>query len=308
MRITTFAPTPQLAEPATAIRSIGSELDACPTLPSAIRTCGMSKPPFLRQGPDLARVLAMTLTATMHICLFAAAFLPDARTVIDPPEPVHADVAADDSQRLTIFVALDDAPDIPPAPPPMPPDHSERAEVEHQRASKPSLSRAALTLPAAPPALPSVVAAPSERTMPPPAAPVDTATSTEFLAPPRAAASTLASTSAPESTFANRIDPEAARRDRDAYIQALMAALLQQRIYPAEARKERVQGVVHVRFSIDLDGRVLASTVQRSAGELLDAAALQVLQRAAPLPRIPASMGRQVLTITVPIEYSLTTH
>lgn len=85
-----------------------------------------------------------------------------------------------------------------------------------------------------------------------------------------------------------------------------MAALLQQRVYPAAARKAREQGVVHVRFTIDRNGRSLSSKVQRAAGALLDAAALEVLQRAAPLPPM-ASMARQTLTITVPIEYRLTT-
>jgi protein TonB len=33
-----------------------------------------------------------------------------------------------------------------------------------------------------------------------------------------------------------------------------------------------------------------------------------LLQRVAPLPRMPASMQRESVTITLPIEYSLTTN
>jgi len=148
-----------------------------------------------------------------------------------------------------------------------------------------------------------VDAAPAAQALPT-LTPASSATTSVAVSAPRQATDTGA---AAPSASTPSVAPDVARRERDAYIRALMAALLQQRTYPAAARKAREQGVVHVRFTIDRDGQVLSSKVQRGAGELLDVAALEVLQRAQPLPPIPASMGKQSLTITVPIEYSLTT-
>ncbi|MBK8069092.1 MAG: TonB family protein [Rhodanobacteraceae bacterium] len=103
-------------------------------------------------------------------------------------------------------------------------------------------------------------------------------------------------------------DSAQARRERDEYIRALMAALLQHRSYPPEARRQRARGVVQLRFTVGRDGHVLASNVARSAGHaVLDEAALAVLAAADPLPAIPASLGRETLTVTVPVEYALIT-
>lgn len=88
-----------------------------------------------------------------------------------------------------------------------------------------------------------------------------------------------------------------------------MAWLVRHRSYPDEAKRRKQQGVVHVKFTIDRDGQVLAARVEKSPGiAALDAAALQVLQHASPVPPMPASMRMSKLTITLPIEYSLVTH
>lgn len=88
----------------------------------------------------------------------------------------------------------------------------------------------------------------------------------------------------------------------------LTAALLQHRRYPGEARKQRLQGVVAVRFTLDGAGHVLSMSVARSSGyAALDQAALDVLTLADPLPAIPPEFGKDRLTVTVPIEYSLIT-
>ena len=251
-----------------------------------------------RRAPDLRRVLAMTLTAAFHITLVGALFLPQTRTTIDRPErPVPS--AADASDRMTVFVDLDESAIAPPAPPP--PRPAQKAPKEAPSVPEPIAIR---TAPASPAPVPPVVdAAPAEQPLPAPTLASSTTTSVAVSTPDQATDTGAAAPSASTPSVA----PDVARRERDAYIKALMAALLQQRTYPAAARKAREQGVVHVRFTIDRDGQVLSSNVRRGAGVLLDAAALEVLQRAAPLPPIPASMGKQSLTITVPIEYSLTT-
>lgn len=251
-----------------------------------------------RRSPDLRRVLAMTLTAALHITLLGALFLPQTRTAIERPErPTPS--AADASERMTVFVDLDESAVAPPAPPP--PRPAPKTTKEAPPVPEPIAIR---TPPASPVPVPPVVdSAPAVQALPTPT-PASSATTSVAVSAPRQATDTGA---AAPSASTPSVAPDVARRERDAYIRALMAALLQQRTYPAAARKAREQGVVHVRFTIDRDGQVLSSQIQRGAGELLDVAALEVLQRAQPLPPIPASMGKQSLTITVPIEYSLTT-
>lgn len=72
--------------------------------------------------------------------------------------------------------------------------------------------------------------------------------------------------------------------------------------YPSEARNARQQGRVSVAFTIDREGRVIKAAVATSAGyELLDKAAVDMLNRASPLPAPPASMAGDTLSYVVPV-------
>ncbi|MEK7853467.1 MAG: energy transducer TonB, partial [candidate division NC10 bacterium] len=58
--------------------------------------------------------------------------------------------------------------------------------------------------------------------------------------------------------------------------------------YPEEARRLGHRGTVAVRFRIGLDGAVTTAEVAASSGSsLLDAASLETVRRAAPLPAVP---------------------
>ncbi len=97
------------------------------------------------------------------------------------------------------------------------------------------------------------------------------------------------------------------RRELD-YFARLSAHLNRRKTYPAEAKQARQQGVVVVRFRIGRDGRVLSADIKRGSGHpLLDAATLDLLHRVSPLPRIPRSIDRDELTLSLPIDYALTT-
>jgi len=223
---------------------------------------------------------------TGHIVGVGVLALPDDNAA--PWRQPHAQATAlRDVDRMTLFVELDPLPS-PPQPPPLPPmPLPERLRV------------------------PSLVKAPART---PPAAVV---VATELPAPvslqtvlPPATTSPQASTEDKAAVAEQSVHgaTEQIRSDRAAYMRALMAALLQHRSYPPEARKQRARGTVHVRFSLNREGHVLAASIARGAGfEILETAALQVLRSADPLPPIPDSLGVDRLTVTVPIEYSLIT-
>lgn len=102
-------------------------------------------------------------------------------------------------------------------------------------------------------------------------------------------------------------DPRAKKQEAD-YFALVSAHLNRRKTYPAEARQARQQGVVTVRFTVDRAGSVSGVSIKRGSGhELLDRATLDLLQRVAPLPRMPSSMQRDSVTLSLPIDYSLRT-
>lgn len=134
--------------------------------------------------------------------------------------------------------------------------------------------------------------------------------------PERVPAATVAPASPPEPVSATPEPRHAtppptgprARRAQQRYLRELMAWLARHRTYPDAAKKAKLQGIVHVRFTLDRTGRLLAAAVDRGPGvAILEQAAIDVLQRANPMPPIPESMGLSRLTLTLPIEYSLLT-
>ncbi len=102
-------------------------------------------------------------------------------------------------------------------------------------------------------------------------------------------------------------DPRAKKQEAD-YFSLVSAHLNRRKTYPAEARQARQQGVVTVRFTVDRNGSVSGASIKRSSGhELLDRATLDLLRRVAPLPRMPTSMQRDSITLSLPIDYALRT-
>lgn len=102
-------------------------------------------------------------------------------------------------------------------------------------------------------------------------------------------------------------DPRARQQEID-YFSLVSAHLNRRKTYPAEAKKARQHGVVTVRFTVDRNGAVSGAAIKKSSGhDLLDQATLDLLQRVAPLPRMPSSMQRDRVTLSLPIDYSLRT-
>lgn len=73
--------------------------------------------------------------------------------------------------------------------------------------------------------------------------------------------------------------------------------------YPAEAKRQKIRGEVHVAFTVGAGGGVSGLRVVRSSGSpVLDRAAMETVQRAAPFPPIPG--GRASWPFTVPLAFS----
>ncbi len=76
------------------------------------------------------------------------------------------------------------------------------------------------------------------------------------------------------------------------------------RAYPAAARSKKIEGEVRVRFTIDAYGAVVAREIETSSGwPVLDNAALSVLDGLDKLPTPPQNLGRDRITMIVPINY-----
>jgi periplasmic protein TonB len=85
---------------------------------------------------------------------------------------------------------------------------------------------------------------------------------------------------------------------------AVVAHLARFQRYPAQANG--ATGIVNLSFSMDRQGHVLNSQIVKSSGSaVLDAEALSLLTRAAPLPAPPAAVPDSDLTFILPIRFGL---
>ena len=86
----------------------------------------------------------------------------------------------------------------------------------------------------------------------------------------------------------------------------LMNWLERHKRYPIAARRKGVQGAVLVRFVVNSEGVLLEKELLESSGSKhLDSAAMKLLSRAAPYPKLPEQLMADVLEVRLPIEYRL---
>jgi TonB family protein len=134
-------------------------------------------------------------------------------------------------------------------------------------------------------------------TAPPPQVVVQTVTPPPVVAQPAPLAAP-APTTAPRSPVAGE--------GRDAFLGRLLAQLNRYKQYPRAARAAHIEGVVMLHFVMDANGNVLSFEIAKSSGRpVLDAEALALIQRAQPLPALPADFPTRTLDAVVPVEFSL---
>ncbi len=75
--------------------------------------------------------------------------------------------------------------------------------------------------------------------------------------------------------------------------------------YPRNARSGRLRGTVRVSFTIGADGGARNVRIADSSGEsILDAAAIALVKRASPFPKIPAGANRNNWPFSIPIRFA----
>lgn len=110
-------------------------------------------------------------------------------------------------------------------------------------------------------------------------------------------------TAAPEPTQTTRRTPSVSPQQWQSRI---LSVLNNAKRYPNEARSRREEGVPHLQFTIDRSGQVISSRIVRSSGyPALDQAAIDMVNRASPLPAPPESIPDNKVTLTVPVNFNL---
>src|SRR5262249_31134236 len=74
--------------------------------------------------------------------------------------------------------------------------------------------------------------------------------------------------------------------------------------YPVDAKSRREHGKVVLVFSLDRDGHVLSSQIEKSSGSRsLDQEAIDLLQRSQPFPSLPSERKEDKVTLRVPVQF-----
>lgn len=129
---------------------------------------------------------------------------------------------------------------------------------------------------------------------------------TQAQASVAAEASTAQRADQPEERAAAPVHGNAreAQRRIEAWQRAIFAHIARFKTYPEEARKRNIRGEVTVVFLLDRTGQVSEARVGSGSGSVvLDRAAVEVLNKASPLPRPPADVHGEVLELHLPLRY-----
>ncbi len=121
---------------------------------------------------------------------------------------------------------------------------------------------------------------------------------------PIAAPATVAGAAAQADQLAD--DRQQLAGQQDAYRAALVARLQAHRRYPRQAQRRGLEGQVDVQFELAASGQVRSRRVVQSSGfPVLDLAGLATIDRASPLPAVPAAFGAGPYVFTVPLRFDL---
>jgi protein TonB len=234
--------------------------------------------------------------AAIMLELMPAPAAPPAPQVIAPPEPTPPAEPEIDLTQL-----LPPIPELPPTPPDiptpevvLPKPEPEKKKVEEPKPEKPKEKPKKVEKPKPKPKPdpepePEVVQKPTQQTVQQQAA--------KAAAPVQPSAAPAAPSAADVARIANA----------KATWEGLLQAHLQKfQKYPRSAQRRNVEGTAWIRFRMDRDGKVLSYSLDRtSEHDVLDEAALAMLERAQPLPALPDDVPGSSIEITVPTNFNI---
>lgn len=111
---------------------------------------------------------------------------------------------------------------------------------------------------------------------------------------------------APAATTAPPRPHAATAGDAKAWYGAIMTRIQKSKSYPPAAQSRGEKGVVQLAFSIDREGRVVASRIARSSGfAALDQETIATVRRAQPFPPAPHDLSGAKFDFTVPVEFNI---
>ncbi len=104
-------------------------------------------------------------------------------------------------------------------------------------------------------------------------------------------------------SYAQTDGPNAQANTVDAWKKKIVSQLMSKRVFPPAAIGQR--GTAKVKFVIDRQGKLISRTLTETSGsELLDAAALSMVDRAEPFPEPPAEVSDERFTFAVPVTFA----
>ena len=91
-----------------------------------------------------------------------------------------------------------------------------------------------------------------------------------------------------------------------AYLAKVVAKIKRRQKYPSAGRPKKMVGITRLRFTINSQGVVTASSVSRSSGHaILDREAMALIKRCSPFPPFPKGLEVKSITRTIPIKFTL---
>lgn len=227
------------------------------------------------------------------------AVAPATKQTEAPPGPPQQQAAAEPERPKPLEKTIEQPP---------PPQHTEAPPVPsppepvEATAALPPEPKAELPLVAAPPPKPPEKAAekPIKKRVEKPTEKKHQQKHASLASAPSAAEKKAAHEAAPVRGAASR-NPDAAPNWRS----SLVARLERYKRYPPEAQSRGEHGVAQLAFRVDRSGGVHTPRIVRSSGSnLLDAATLALVERAAPLPPPPPELTGAQIAVVVPIQYN----
>lgn len=96
------------------------------------------------------------------------------------------------------------------------------------------------------------------------------------------------------------------KNEESRFLVQILRSIERRKVYPQEARRERLEGRVLVRLVLREDGTYEEIQVAESSRfELLDEAALRLIRQIEGQHRIPTSFGKNKWVLRIPVNYSI---